>query len=278
MLLALLLWLLFHRRGSKVLVAAAARKPVLVVRGQRKPDWVTDRVIRIKALSPHLGCRMIAATFNRQCESRESVSKSWVATCLRNNAYRIAEERRKIRARTYRPGKRNRVWGVDLASVTDERNERHTVFGAIDYGTRRALALKRVSSKHSMRLLLHMAWPVFRFGRPRFIRTDNEAVFAARRFRWGLALLGVRQQTSDVHCPWQNGRIERLFGTLKPLLKQVAISDAGTLDWLLADFVSHYNELRPHSSLGYATPNEIWFGRGRWVSHWDGLLWGWRCR
>jgi len=34
-------------------------------RRSRKPTWVVQRVIRLKALMPDAGCRRIATTFNR---------------------------------------------------------------------------------------------------------------------------------------------------------------------------------------------------------------------
>ena len=39
-----------------------------------------------------------------------------------------------------------------------------------------------------------------------------------------LRLMGIRHQRIDPHCPWQNGRIERFFGTLKPHLRQLRFS------------------------------------------------------
>jgi transposase InsO family protein len=54
-----------------------------------------------------------------------------------------------------------------------------------------------------------------RFGAPKCVRTDNEAVFTSRLFRLGLHLLGIRHQRTAPFAPWQNGRIERFFGTFK---------------------------------------------------------------
>ena len=47
------------------------------------------------------------------------------------------------------------------------------------------------------------------------LRTDNEAVFTSRLFCTALQILGIAHQRNDLGCPWQNGRIERLLGTLK---------------------------------------------------------------
>jgi len=45
-------------------------------------------------------------------------------------------------------------------------------------------------------------------------------VVNSRAFGSVLLLAGIRQQRSDPGCPWQNGRIKRLFGTFKRKLDQ----------------------------------------------------------
>jgi putative transposase len=130
---------------------------------------------------------------------------------------------------------------------------------------------------------------IAQFGRPRFIRTDNERCFAGRVFSVGLRLLGIGPQRIDLHCPWQNGRVERFFGTLKQKLRQCAIADGLLLDQFLACFGRWYNELRPHQNLGGAPPLEAWQGVDPFhapgqpkavdfMESWDGLLAGFRIR
>lgn len=112
------------------------------------------------------------------------------------------------------------------------------------------------------------------------IRTDNEAIFTSRTFRTGLALMGIRHQRTQVACPWQNGRIERFFGTLKNKLDRWIVKDAAQLDTSLRLFRFWYNHVRPHRHLDGATPAEVWSrpGKGRrheqWFEAWDGLLTG----
>ena len=68
------------------------------------------------------------------------------------------------------------------------------------------------------------------YGRPQFLRTDNEAVLVSRFFRLGLWLLGIRQQRIEPGCPWQNGRVERFIGTVKRALEQEALTSDRDLD------------------------------------------------
>ncbi|MDX2253819.1 MAG: hypothetical protein NW202_16125 [Nitrospira sp.] len=65
-------------------------RPLLVLRrrvfAQPKPTWVKQEVIRLKALMPQAGRRMIAHTFNRRWKARRQMTVS-VDPHLNPNAY-----------------------------------------------------------------------------------------------------------------------------------------------------------------------------------------------
>lgn len=106
-------------------------------------------------------------------------------------------------------------------------------------------------------------------------------------FRFGLALAGIRHQRSDPGYPWQNGRIERLFRTLKRKLDQWEVTGFGALNDSLAEFRFFYNHVRPHQYLQGRTPAEAWsridpytrpVRREYWFVAWNGLLQGYYLR
>ncbi|WP_090142360.1 integrase core domain-containing protein [Limnohabitans sp. DM1] len=70
----------------------------------------------------------------------------------------------------------------------------------------------------------------------------------------------MQHQTIQKHAPWQNGRIERLFGTLKPLLRQLVIPSGGALQNALDEFRVFYNHVRPHQNLHRLKPIEHFAG------------------
>ncbi|WP_158635690.1 integrase core domain-containing protein [Vulcaniibacterium tengchongense] len=110
---------------------------------------------------------------------------------------------------------------------------------------------------------------------------DNEACFNSVLMKAALASLGIRLQTIDLHCPWQNGRIERFFGTLKRHLDRIAVHGRDELQVKLVEFRCWYNHARPHQHLAGHTPAEAWVGRGKstkrpqWFEAWDGYITGW---
>lgn len=110
-------WKPTRRRARRVRDVAAEFRAST---NQRKPDWVRREVIRLKAWSPELGCRKIADAFNRHFahDKRMTVSKSFVADVLRAQRAEIVRLRRDMKHRIPRMLPRNRVWALDLSTVS----------------------------------------------------------------------------------------------------------------------------------------------------------------
>ena len=87
------------------------------------------------------------------------------------------------------------------------------------------------------------------------VMTDN-----AWAYRWSLRerrapQLGVRQKFIKPHCPWQNGKVERLNRTLATewAYRRVYTSNNDRTA-ALAPWLEHYNTQRRHSALGGLPP------------------------
>ena len=294
LLVSLFLWLV---RGARMrarrkfpgyrLVTCAGDKSA---RSRRKTQWGRRAVIRLKALMRRAGtCRAIAALFNRRfAEARRiTVGRTFVSEVIRTHRYAIEIERRRLKNRKPRFVPRNLVWAVDLTGKTDAGGRLHSVMGLIDHGTRGLLQLIALADKSSWTLLGQLFPAIGRFGKPGALRTGNERVFTSRVFRLALFLLGIRHQRTEPHCPWQNGRIERLFGTLKASLDLLAVDSLEALNRALGEFRFFYNHVRPHQNLAGRTPAEAWAGIDPfatqfrdefWFEAWEGLLCGYYFR
>jgi transposase InsO family protein len=108
-------------------------------------------------------------------------------------------------------------------------------------------------------------------------------VFTSRVFRIVLGLARIRHQRSDPGYPWQNGRIERLFLTLKEKLDRLEVEGFAALALALPEFRFWYNHVRPHQHLQGKTPAEAWsktdpyakpVKQELWFEAWEGLLTG----
>ena len=86
------------------------------------------------------------------------------------------------------------------------------------------------------------------------VMTDNAWAY---RYSLGEAVgqLGAKQVFIRPHCPWQNGKVERLNRTLQSewAYRQVFLSNAERAA-ALAPWLEHYNNRRRHSALGGRPP------------------------
>lgn len=238
-----------------------AKRLATLQRSRRKPEWVIPALIHLKAVMPQAGCRQLADTFNRlHAEHRVSVGKTYVSDIVRRHRYAITQLRRRLKHRIPQPQPRNLTWAIDLTGKGDAAGRQHAILGLIDHGSRRCLRLTVLARRNSLILLGHLLIAIGQHGKPKRLRSDNEAIFTSRLFRAGLRALGIQPQTTTPGCPWENGRIERLFGTLKQLLDPLSIASAAPLQQVLMQFTFWYNQVRPHRHLHGRTPYEVWQG------------------
>jgi putative transposase len=151
----------------------------------------------------------------------------------------------------------------------------------LDHGSRRDLALTK-SNKTTKSMIRLLTILIERFGKPKAIRTDNEATFKANKFQRGMRQNNIKHECTNPHSPWENGRIERFFSTFKRALAKIELR---TLDELLQatqQFAYYYNHIRLHQHLDGLTPDMVWRGQYEFLnktptpfSAWHGDFVGW---
>ena len=94
-----------------------------------------------------------------------------------------------------------------------------------------------------------------RFGTPKYIRSDNGSEFIAKKVQKALKKRSIKTLYIDPGSPWQNGYIESFHSRFR--------DECLVREWLLnlrearvvvEDWRRWYNEERPHSRLGYLSP------------------------
>ena len=67
--------------------------------------------------------------------------------------------------------------------------------------------------------------------------------------------MSIRDRPITPRSPWQNGRVERLIGSIRrEVLDHVVVLGERHLRDQLANYSAYYNEVRTHVALGKDTP------------------------
>ena len=92
-------------------------------------------------------------------------------------------------------------------------------------------------------------------GTPEYLRSDNGSEFGARIVREWLETLGVTTLFIAPGSPWENGHVESFIGKLRDeLLNGEIFYTLIEAQFLIGRWRREYNQVRPHSSLGYRPP------------------------
>ena len=95
-------------------------------------------------------------------------------------------------------------------------------------------------------------------GTPGYIRSDNGSEFTAKATREWIESVGVKTAYIEPASPWENGYNESFNGKLRDeLLNTEIFYTLKEAQVLIEQWRRHYNEVRPHSALGYRPPAPV---------------------
>jgi len=154
-----------------------------------------------------------------------------------------------------RPEHKDHVWSYDFMEERTTDGRKFRTLNIIDEFSRDCLKIKVERTLNSQDVL-DALFELFIFrGIPEHIRSDNGTEFAARAVRKWLASLGVRTLFIEPGSPWENGYIESFNGKMRDeLLDREIFSTLTEAKVLIEQWRRQYNQVRPHSSLGYRPP------------------------
>jgi transposase InsO family protein len=195
--------------------------------------------------------------FNRQfAHTHLTISKSWLNNVLIKHRTQAKIAHQAYKNTIPKPQPKNATWALDTTQLCKDSPN---ILGIIDHGTRRCLCLKALSKMNAWTILGQICLAIGKFGKPLKIKSDNHPIFHSLTWYMLLGLIGIKIEHSAPHSPWQNGRIERFFGTLKSTIRMFAPDHANILiHRTLTAFEHYYNYHRPHQNLQHLTPVEAW--------------------
>jgi putative transposase len=221
---------------------------------------LTERIIALATRYGRYGYRRITAILKQEGwqVNHKRVERIW-----RREGLKVPQKQPK-RGRLWlndgscirlRPEHKDHVWSYDFVMARTADGKVFRMLNIIDEYTRECLAImvaRKIKNQDVIALLFHLF--IFR-GIPEHIRSDNGPEFTARAVRKWLGQLGVKTLFIEPGSPWENGYIESFNGKLKDeLLNREIFTTLTEAKILIEQWRREYNQIRPHSSLGYRPP------------------------
>lgn len=237
----------------------APHRPAQAMAGE-----IADAILALRREHPMWGPKKLRALLERRAPETAWPAASSMGELLRREGLVRGRRRRRSPLPLTRPfapvAAPNDLWTIDFKGWFRTRDgQRCDPLTLSDADSRYLLVCRAVApTRQGVEPVLEAA--MREHGLPRAIRSDNGPPFAGNgagglsRLAVTWLKLGIRLERTDPGAPQQNGRHERMHGTLKA---ETARPPADTLSDQQARFDrfrQEYNQLRPHEALGQHTP------------------------
>ena len=209
---------------------------------------------------PRYGYRTIRIFLERQGHvmSADRLYRLWRQETLQVPRKRPRRRVATTRPRPLPPTAMNHVWAYDFVFDTCADGRTLKCLTVIDEFTRECLAIDVAGGIRSGRVIEVLAQLVSVHGAPRYLRSDNGPEFVARAILRWLQTAQIKTAFIDPGKPWQNGADESFNGKFRDQhLSLQWFRNRADAKVSIEAWRRHYNEVRPHSSLGYLTPLEF---------------------
>lgn len=221
---------------------------------------VLARVRELARQYPRYGYRMIRLLLAKQGlpMSTDRVHRLWKAAGLQ-----VPRKRPRRRVATDRPRPKsptgpNQVWAIDFVFDTCADGRPFKCLTVIDEWTRESLAIDVAGAIRAPRVVDVLTRLASVHGAPRYLRSDNGPEFVSKALVTWMTTEGVETAFIDPGKPWQNGTNESFNGRFRDECLSVEwFPDRREAKVIIETWRRHYNDVRPHSSLGGLTPSEF---------------------
>ena len=219
-----------------------------------------ERMTALAAQYPRYGYRRIRIFLDRDGHrmSPGRAWRLWRAARLQVPRKRPRKRVAAVRPRPQAPSGPNQVWSYDFVFDRCANGQQLKCLTVTDEFTKEGLAIEVDGRIRSPRVIDVLSRLVSERGAPRFLRSDNGPEFVSRALLSWIVAQGIGTALIEPGKPWQNGVTESFNGKFR--------DECLSLEWfrsraeakvIIESWRQHFNAVRPHSSLGYLTPNEF---------------------
>lgn len=179
----------------------------------------------------------------------------WRLACLQVPRKRPRKRPAGTRPRPHGPECANHVWSYDFVFDRCAGGQQLKCLTVTDEFTKEALAIEVDGRIRSERVIEVLSRLVSERGAPAYLRSDNGPEFVSNALLAWIVERKIGTALIEPGKPWQNGVCESFNGKFR--------DECLSLEWfrsraeakvVIESWRRHYNDVRPHSSLGYLTP------------------------
>ena len=218
---------------------------------------------RIVALSwhyPRYGYRRIRALL---AQEGWSVSRKQVQRIRRKEGLKVRPKPQRLHRQGVSTGlptqatHRNHVWTWDFIFDRTDKGSTLKMLTMLDEYTRQCLAIRVERQIRSDQVLATLWQAMMQYGIPQHIRSDNGTEFIAGKIQRWLRENQIKTLYIEPGSPWQNGYIESFHSRFRDeCLNREWLLNLREARVVIEDWRLHYNTERPHSRLGYLSPED----------------------
>jgi putative transposase len=239
----------------------------------RHPNQVSEDVERAileaRRAHPHWGPKKLRVLLERRRPGRSWPACSTLGEVLRRHGLSVPRKRRRRTPPYTRPfvecDQSNDVWCADFKGWFQTGDGRRCEPLTISDAHTRFLLRCQAVEDTGFEATRSLFEATFReYGLPRAIRTDNGSPFASRGI-FGLSRLsvwwiklGIVPERIEPGKPQQNGRHERMHGTLQAETASPPKATWRSQQRSFDRFREEFNHERPHEALGMRCPGEVY--------------------
>lgn len=262
---------IFNRYKEEGLEALCDRSRRPVRYANQLPDQIERLIVETRRDKPHWGARKIRELLVRRLAGDVRIpAKSTVHAVLdRHGLVKRARQRRRGRAEgtpLSQATQPNDLWCADFKGEFKTGDRRYCYpLTVTDQASRMILACEALQSTREQPVIEAFVRLFKDRGQPSAIRSDNGLPFASPNGLYNLSKLsvfwlrlGIAIERIKPGNPQQNGRHERMHRTLKQETARPPGMNALQQQARFDDFISEFNEERPHEALDMRTPAELY--------------------
>ena len=193
-----------------------------------------------------------------------TVSRKQVPRIRRREGLKVRPKPKKIPRRGVSTGlptqamHRHQVWTWDFIFDRTDNGGTLKMRTLLDEYTRQCLAIQVERQITAAQVLAVLEKAMIQYGVPGYIRSDNGPEFIAAQVQQWLSEHHIKTIYIDPGSPWQNGYIESFHSRFRDeCLNREWLLNLREARVVIEDWRQHYNTDRPHSRLGYLSPEEF---------------------